>query len=232
MAYYLDPKNDLVFKRIFGEHPDLLISFLNALLPLEQDGFINSLEYLTPELVPENPAKKFSIVDVRCKDNRGRYFIVEMQMEWNSSFLNRMVFNTSKVFVNQMVVNENYNSLAPVYSLGILNKNFEHKTAEFYHRYRLQNPNNPDEILPGLEFVLIELPKFVPEKLADRKMAVLWLRFLKEVHEQNAQVSEELMENKDIRKAMDMCEKGGFTPEELALYEKYQDAIRTEKRSS
>jgi flagellar biosynthesis/type III secretory pathway protein FliH len=59
-------------------------------------------------------------------------------------------------------------------------------------------------------------------------MAVLWLRFLKEVHEQNAQVSEELMENKDIRKAMDVCEKGGFTPKELALYEKYQDAIRTE----
>ncbi|MDR2809813.1 MAG: Rpn family recombination-promoting nuclease/putative transposase, partial [Tannerellaceae bacterium] len=33
MAHYLDPKNDLVFKRIFGEHPDLLISFLNALMP-------------------------------------------------------------------------------------------------------------------------------------------------------------------------------------------------------
>ncbi|MDR3188055.1 MAG: Rpn family recombination-promoting nuclease/putative transposase, partial [Prevotellaceae bacterium] len=34
MARYLDPKNDLTFKRIFGEHPDLLISFLNALMPL------------------------------------------------------------------------------------------------------------------------------------------------------------------------------------------------------
>jgi hypothetical protein len=35
MAHYLDPKNDFIFKRIFGEHPDLLISFLNALMPLE-----------------------------------------------------------------------------------------------------------------------------------------------------------------------------------------------------
>ncbi|MDR0687643.1 MAG: Rpn family recombination-promoting nuclease/putative transposase, partial [Prevotellaceae bacterium] len=33
MARYLDPKNDLTFKRIFGEHPDLLKSFLNALMP-------------------------------------------------------------------------------------------------------------------------------------------------------------------------------------------------------
>ncbi|MDR0711701.1 MAG: Rpn family recombination-promoting nuclease/putative transposase, partial [Prevotellaceae bacterium] len=36
MARYLDPKNDLTFKRIFGEHPDLLKSFLNALMPLEE----------------------------------------------------------------------------------------------------------------------------------------------------------------------------------------------------
>jgi hypothetical protein len=36
MAHYLDPKNDLVFKRVFGEHPDLLVSFLNALLPLAE----------------------------------------------------------------------------------------------------------------------------------------------------------------------------------------------------
>ena len=30
MANYLDPKHDLVFKKIFGERPHLLISFLNA----------------------------------------------------------------------------------------------------------------------------------------------------------------------------------------------------------
>jgi hypothetical protein len=36
MARYLDPRNDLPFKRIFGEHPDLLMSFLNALMPFEK----------------------------------------------------------------------------------------------------------------------------------------------------------------------------------------------------
>ena len=30
---YLDPKNDLAFKKVFGQHPHLLKSFLNALLP-------------------------------------------------------------------------------------------------------------------------------------------------------------------------------------------------------
>ena len=33
---YLDPKADLTFKKVFGEHPDLVISLLNALLPLNK----------------------------------------------------------------------------------------------------------------------------------------------------------------------------------------------------
>lgn len=75
---YLDPKNDLTFKKVFGQHPHLLISFLNALLPL--DAVILSVEYLPHELVPEIPVLKYSIVDVRCTDQNGRQFIVEMQM--------------------------------------------------------------------------------------------------------------------------------------------------------
>ena len=58
---YLNPKADLTFKLIFGEHPDLTKSLLNALLPLDKDAQITSLEYATPEMVPENPAKKNSV---------------------------------------------------------------------------------------------------------------------------------------------------------------------------
>ena len=76
---YLDPKIDLAFERVFGEHKNLLKSFLNALLPLADDGQIQSLDYLTPEQVPEIPGLlKHSIVDVKCKDTQGRTFIVEM----------------------------------------------------------------------------------------------------------------------------------------------------------
>ena len=83
---YLDPKADLTFKLVFGEHKDLAMSLLNALLPLADDEKITSLEYATPEMIPENPAKKDSIVDVRCTDAKGRQFIVEMQMYWNQFF--------------------------------------------------------------------------------------------------------------------------------------------------
>ena len=98
MARYLDPKNDLTFKRIFGGHPDLVLNFLNALMPFAPDKLINEVEYLPAEQVPDVPGKKNSIVDVKCKDKSGRVFIIEMQMLWTDDFTNRLVFNASKAY--------------------------------------------------------------------------------------------------------------------------------------
>ena len=98
---YLDPKADLTFKKIFAGHPDLLISLLNALLPLKRNQQIKSIEYLPTELVPVDPLHKDTIVDVRCRDVEGRQFVVEMQMAWTDAFKQRVLFNASKAYVSQ-----------------------------------------------------------------------------------------------------------------------------------
>jgi predicted transposase/invertase (TIGR01784 family) len=98
---YLDPKNDLVFKKVFGQHANILLSFLNALLPLDEGQVVQYIEYLPAEMVPDIPVIKNSIVDVRCIDNRGRQFIVEMQMLWTDSFKSRVLFNASKAYIRQ-----------------------------------------------------------------------------------------------------------------------------------
>jgi predicted transposase/invertase (TIGR01784 family) len=229
MARYLDPKNDLTFKRIFGEHPHLLISFLNALMPLPPGRLIESVEYLPAEQTPETPLKKNSIVDVKCIDNHKRQFIIEMQMFWSKLFNRRLVFNASKAYVRQLNKNEGYRLLQPVYGLGIINETFDHKTLEFYHHYQTVNRNNTDEVIEGLEFVLVELPKFRAEKWADRKMAVLWLRFLSEIEDRTESVSPDLLENEEIKEALTLCEEAAFTTEELEWYEQYWDTILTEK---
>jgi len=120
--------------------------------------------------------------------------------------------------------------LQPVYTLAILNEDFDRKTDRFYHHFQIVNRENTDEVIPGLEFVLVELTeKFKPETLNDRKLAILWLRFLKEVGENMSLLPPEMQENEDIRQAAEICEISAFTPEELAVYEKYWDIISTEK---
>jgi predicted transposase/invertase (TIGR01784 family) len=230
MARYLNPKADLTFKRIFADHPDLLLHFLNSVMPFESGRHIVELEYLPSEMVPDNPGKKFSIVDVRCKDNFKRQFIIEMQGFWQSAFFNRIVFNAGKAYVKQLDSGENYHLLQPVYTLSLLTENFDHKTDRFYHHFQIVNLENSNEIIPCLEFVLVELTeKFRPESVDDRKLMVLWLRFLKEVGENMSALPAEMQENEHIRKAAEICERAAYTPEELARYDGFWDAVRIEK---
>lgn len=45
MIKYLSPKNDIVFKKVFGDHPNILKSFLNAILPLSPDAQIRTINF-------------------------------------------------------------------------------------------------------------------------------------------------------------------------------------------
>jgi predicted transposase/invertase (TIGR01784 family) len=78
------------------------------------------------------------------KDQSGQSFIVEMQMLWTSDFTKRIVFNGSKVYVIQLEKGMTYGSLRPVYTLAILNENFDSKTDKYYHHYGIINRENPD----------------------------------------------------------------------------------------
>ena len=158
---YLDPKNDLIFKRVFGEHPNITISFLNALLPLEVGNEIISIEYMQTELVPEKPHLiKNSIVDVRCKDSFERQFIVEMQMIWAETFKYRVLFNASKTFVRQLQKTEDYIKLKTVFALSLIDDIFEKESEESYHHYILTNQTDLTKTIDGLQLIFVELPKY------------------------------------------------------------------------
>ncbi|MDR1416902.1 MAG: Rpn family recombination-promoting nuclease/putative transposase, partial [Prevotellaceae bacterium] len=215
-----------------GEHKHLLISLLNALLPLQKGQEIVGIEYLSSEQVPRTLLGKNSIVDVKCVDNRNRYFIVEMQMAWSKLFANRLVFNASKAYVQQFDKKKVEDEVAkfqeayPVYSLAIVNSELrklgDDAQEKWYHHYKIADIDNPERVIEGLEFVIVELPKFKPETWSqtDKRMAVLWLRFLQEIGVSEA-APDELMKTKEIEQAVSICEVGAFTKEELAYYDEY-----------
>lgn len=226
---YLDPKADLTFKKIFGKHPDLLMSLLNALLPLSDDEQIQSVEYLPAELVPELYEHKNSIVDVLCKDVKGRQFCVEMQMQWNEAFKQRVLFNASKLYVNQAKKKEEYKDLKPVYSLNLVNEIFEPDMPDmFIHNYKIVHDKNSKKVIDGLHFTFIELPKFKPQSMVEKRMTVLWLRFLTEIDDSTYEVSAELEENPEICKALEELKITAFSEAELRAYDKFWDSVMVE----
>ena len=212
MGRYLDPKADITFKKVFGEHPDLLMSLLNALLPLEPGQEIVDLEYLPADLIPETPLTKYSIVDVRCRDRVGRQFIVEMQMEFNSEFTRRVLYNTSKAFVKQLDKGMHYVK----------------DEEDYYHHYQMAEKNHPDHIIEGMHILFFELPKFKPQTITEKKMEVLWLRFLTEIDEKTKRAPAELLENAELNKALEIVEEAAYSEAEMNSYDKFWDAVSWE----
>ena len=225
---YLDPRADLTFKRIFGEHKDLVISLLNALLPLDDAHLVKSVEYIPVEMVPDNPLKKNSIVDVRCHDQDGRQFLVEMQMIWSKEFMQRVLFNASKAYVRQLDKKEDYNLLQPVYSLNLVNDVFMDDIPEYYHHYDIVNVEHTDKRIEGLHLIFVELPKFKPHTFSERKMQILWLRFLTEMGDVRI-VPQEFLANPEVKKAVDILEESSYTDAQLNGYDKFWDIVRTER---
>jgi predicted transposase/invertase (TIGR01784 family) len=201
------------------------------MLPLEKP--IVSIEYQTGELIPElAKLLRHTIVDVRCTDDDGRQFLVEMQMYWSDSFKSRVLLNASKAYLKQLDKAEDFHLLQPVFALNFVNEIFE-KSPEmediYQHHYKIFNTKYPEKQIEGMEFAFIELPKFKPQNRAEKKLHNLWMLFLTKINEGTEEIPDELMENELTCEAVGYMERAAYTKDQLAAYDKFRDAIMIER---
>lgn len=226
---YLDPKADLTFKKIFGNHPARMISLLNALLPLSEEEQIHEIKYLPTELVPEINSYRYAIANILCTDAKSNKFCVVIRIEWSNFFEQRVQFQASKLYVNPTIKQKKYFAQYPTYSLNLINDTFKYDTPEFIHNYRIVYDKDTHQVIEGLHFTFIELPKFMPHSVADKRMMVLWLRFLTEIDEDTQEIPSELLKDPEIGKAIEELEIFDFTDVELRVYDKFWDSVSVER---
>ena len=80
-----------------------------------------------------------------------------------------------------------------------------------------------------MHFTFIELPKFTPHSIADKRMMVLWLRFLTEINSNTKDIPADLLNDPEIGKAVEDLEVSGFTDAELRAYDKFWDSVSVER---
>ena len=226
---YLDPKADLTFKKIFGNHPARMISLLNALLPLSEEEQIHEIKYLPTELVPKINSYRYAIANILCTDAKSNKFCVVIRIEWSNFFEQRVQFQASELYVNPTIKQKKYFAQYPTYSLNLINDTFKYDTPEFIHNYRIVYDKDTHQVIEGLHFTFIELPKFMPHSVADKRMMVLWLRFLTEIDEDTQEIPSELLKDPEIGKAIEELEIFDFTDVELRVYDKFWDSVSVER---
>ena len=228
MAKYLDPKADVTFKKVFGEHKNLVISLLNALLPLDEGKQVEKIEYLPLRYVTLTPLNEYPGYNILCEETGGRKFIVELHMNMFNHFTRCVTFRDDVAYVRQKSLAEEYNMSHEVYSLILINEDVCPKTDQYYHYYPTVKYTIYRKPLAGLHFVFVELPKFRAKNLTETKMQVLWLRFLTEIDESTKKAATALLDNPQISEALEIVEESGLNDAERAAYEGFWDRVSIE----
>lgn len=180
MAKYINPYTDFGFKKLFGEeaNKDLLIDFLNQLLPLHHQ--IADLNFRNPENLADASAERKAIFDIHCKALSGESFIVEMQKAKINYFKDRSLFYTTFPIREQAQQGVWDFKLAPIYFVAILD--FEYDETEERRKFRRDvslKDQDGDLFFDKLHFRFLQMPLFKLQAHELKTKFDKWCYFLK-----------------------------------------------------
>ncbi len=222
----LDPKNDVVFQKIFGspENEDILISFLNALLERTEKEKIKHVEYVDTKLSDiEAVDDKIGILDVRVITEKGTHINVEIQLINRYNMINRTLFYWSRLYSNQIKKGENYKNLNKTITINILNFNYI-DSIKYHTTYHLWEDEEKTMLTDILEIHFVELPKFLDENRELDNSLNKWLAFLTKPEKEVIEMGEPA-----IRKAITVLDMLSRDPETVRLAELRMKQILDEK---
>ena len=223
---YLDPKSDMVFKKLFGNiaHKNILMSFLNSVLERFEGSQIVDVVINDPSNVAETPLSKTSIVDVRCTDQQGNQYIIEMQVITQKDYAARAQYYSSLALSRQLASGEKYEKLVPVIFVGVLDFTL-FKTKNYISHHLILDQQTHAHELKHLEFHFIELEKFHKELDTLNNILDKWIYFLK--HAVTLEKVPVEFNDPVLQDAFNVLAQSNWSIKELEAYDHYLDAIRS-----
>ena len=226
---------------------DILEGFLSALLKKD----IRVERVLESESNQEHERQKFNRVDILVCDKKDNHFIIEVQAETESDYLERLLFGTCKTVVENLPLGASFKEIKKVISISIMYFNLGtgkdylyHGRTEFKgvhtgdilevrHIRKITDENNRAvrvlEPRPDMypEYYLIEVERFED---VIREEVDEWVYFFK-----NEEIKDSFR-SKNIQKTREKLKLLKMSQEERRAYEKYvinlvseRDAIETAK---
>ena len=225
LAYYrkkyknVYPFSDGIFKMLLANEakPERTVKFLNAMLGLTGEKAIKSYTLG----VPENPGvlnDKTAIFDIYGTTQAGEPVLIEVQQNFNTLFVDRLIYYTARVVSRTVKKSQNYN-LPHIYVLSILTENqFPKERNTYLHHAQLVR--NRRLYYDKMDIYLVEIEKFfaiddrtLPEKRDTSDRAEM-LRIFRDVLEDKEIPEEKLKRLLDKEFAKDVSLKG-YTDETL-----------------
>ncbi len=221
LSKFLDPKNDLAFKRIFGseKNKDILIHFLNDIFARKKNP-IESVTFLKTVQEPEVVAQRVSIVDVLCRDAEGNQFIIEMQVDGEPGFEKRAQYYAAKAYIQQREKGIDYKDLKQVTFLAITDYTLFPASKKYLSHHHILESETYENHLKDFSFSFLELPKFDKKKEQLKTLTEKWAYFFKHAREtQEEDLQAIIGSDAIIQRAYDELNRYAWSSDELHHYD-------------
>lgn len=175
---YFNPLNDYFIRYLFSDKGSeaILLDFINSVMLNAKMKTFRSVEILTPFNHKKNKNNKETIVDVKCITQNGTIVIIEIQLQGNSRFPERILYYWAANYSKLLKQGEKYDNLTPVISINLLNFNLDKNLKNIHSSYMLYEINNKKLLTDHLQIHIIELKKFKKNILS--KDLNCWISFL------------------------------------------------------
>jgi predicted transposase/invertase (TIGR01784 family) len=219
---FLDPKNDVAFRKIFGtdKYKNVLIAFINDILEFTDKDAIIDVTFLPPNQEPDIASQKSSTVDVLCKDSTGIQYIVEMQVAHEEGFEKRALYYASKAYSKQLKKGDKeYWKLKKVIFIAITNYIVFPEKTHYKSDHVILDRDSYAHDLKDISFTFIELPKYKKdksEKVSNRIES--WCNYFKYADDTTEEESNAIVDPV-LKEAYEAINQFNWTEEELARYE-------------
>jgi predicted transposase/invertase (TIGR01784 family) len=218
---FVDPRNDVAFRKIFGDEnkKEILISFLNNIL--EFSGTKKEIIEITiqnPYQVPKLKELKETILDIKAVDKRNVHYIIEMQMFHTSAFEKKVLYYVGKAYYQQLNRAEDYPKLNQVIFLGFLNFKLFENNPDYATRHLILDEKTNENHFQDFELNFVELPKFTKTLAELKDIKEKWIYFVKNAGNMDM-IPRQMQKPRELREAFETANQMKWSKEELEAYD-------------
>ena len=202
---YFNTLNDYFVRYLFSDKGSeaILLDFINSTMLDAGMKTFRSVEILTPSPkagrclnYKENYENKETITDVKCITQNGSVVIIEIQLQGNSRFPERILYYWASNYSKLLKQGEKYDDLTPVISINLLNFNLD-DSSNIHSCYMIYDTVNQRLLTDHLQIHIIELKKFKGDLL--KPDLNCWLKFFTIKEKDNKEViMSEIVKEKPI----------------------------------
>ena len=191
-------KNDIIFQTFFARkgNEEFLIDFLNGLLKKD----IKSIE-IREEVNLERLSReeKGGRLDLQAKLEDGTIISIEMQLRNEYNIEERTTLYSGKVMSRETERGTDYDDIKQVIMINILGYNFLDVEDYISETAIVLEKHRAYEVLTGIKWYFIELPKFRKQNPDMNEKINQWLAFIDDYDREMVKVAEE--KNEKLKKA-------------------------------